>query len=759
MNDLLEQLRSSAPPPDAGYTQQLEDRLVAELTQMQDAARKEPEMLLQPSLPQTRRQNLRRALASPLMLAAALLIVIAAAWLFGPTLWRGNTHVALGPTRQALVGYSTITPDNAGQLTLVDTLGNGAVYQAAYSPDGTTLALAGSLGVWLYDADALNGDSRLLMTDVPATAVTFSPDGTVIASGHQNGDIHLWNASNGQPVDVSSSQAVLMDSAHDDRVNTLAFSPDGTLLASGSGSGGESGHNIMQLWDVARDAQLWVERESLHPVWSVAFRADGQAVAFDSGSSTQILTDYNNAASFYTVERTPTQAAAPHSVFLPDGTLVINEGPSLHFYQVERRNDAPLFVDDGRVQVGETTTNTAMLGHIGNIAASADGTQIVAGTTSGGVYVVDVETREVTTLREPDNAQVLSVAVSRSGQVAATFNDGQVRTFDLATGEAGEQLDSFDYAITNLMPFGDNQLATTAIGSTLRRWDVTSRAPLNTFRLDGHTVYDSDISADGTAYAYLTLDDGLLSYLYVRSLRDNTEVRIGNSTILDPTFSHDGQLVAGVAQQHSLIVADAATGTIKRTWDENRDDYWFSPVFSPNDTHLAVGRSGGITIFSLESEAPVLNFTVGAEDTVVSSLRYSADGRTLLAKVQPALERNIRNSYTVLEPQQENIQLLLLDAETGERIHDLTLPSPENNPDLYRTSEAHFSPDGALVAVLTSVQYGSMRVDLWNTTTGERLDVPALDEIDPLAVAFSTDGDLLMTGGWDGLVRLYAVAP
>ena len=58
-------------------------------------------------------------------------------------------------------------------------LGKGGITgEIAYSPDGTRLAVAGSIGIWLYDAQT--GEALDLLTGHTdrVLSVSFSPDGT-----------------------------------------------------------------------------------------------------------------------------------------------------------------------------------------------------------------------------------------------------------------------------------------------------------------------------------------------------------------------------------------------------------------------------------------------------------------------------------------------------------------------------------------------------------------------------------------------------
>ena len=80
-------------------------------------------------------------------------------------------------------------------------LGKSTINEICYSPDGTRLAVASSLGIWFYDTasyqveNSQNGEVTLLAGHSgEVISVAFSPDGETLASGGDNGEVHLWNS-------------------------------------------------------------------------------------------------------------------------------------------------------------------------------------------------------------------------------------------------------------------------------------------------------------------------------------------------------------------------------------------------------------------------------------------------------------------------------------------------------------------------------------------------------------------------------------
>ena len=119
-------------------------------------------------------------------------------------------------------------------------LGKGSINDLKLSPDGSRLAVATSIGVWLYRMHtsveiALFNEER---TNV--RTVAFSPDGKTLASGSRsrNGAIQLWDIDTGAHVSTIGKGI--------DGVEVLAFSEDGKRLASvGWGRG-----VLFHVWDV-----------------------------------------------------------------------------------------------------------------------------------------------------------------------------------------------------------------------------------------------------------------------------------------------------------------------------------------------------------------------------------------------------------------------------------------------------------------------------------------------------------------------------
>jgi WD40 repeat protein len=106
------------------------------------------------------------------------------------------------------------------------------------------LALAGSDGaVRLWDLEARRRLTILRTEmqqragyDARAVCLSFSPDGKMLAVGHVDGAIHLFDLTRGEEVKVKLR--------HEDMVSCLAFSPDGKTLASGGTD------TNLKLWDV-----------------------------------------------------------------------------------------------------------------------------------------------------------------------------------------------------------------------------------------------------------------------------------------------------------------------------------------------------------------------------------------------------------------------------------------------------------------------------------------------------------------------------
>ena len=98
-------------------------------------------------------------------------------------------------------------------------LGKGYINEIAYSPDGTRLAIASSIGIWIYDA--ATGEELDLLTGHTGyvESVSFSPDGSTIASGGGWDDdtVRLWEVNTGRHLRTLTG--------HTGAVLSVVFSP------------------------------------------------------------------------------------------------------------------------------------------------------------------------------------------------------------------------------------------------------------------------------------------------------------------------------------------------------------------------------------------------------------------------------------------------------------------------------------------------------------------------------------------------------
>jgi WD40 repeat protein len=169
-----------------------------------------------------------------------------------------------------------ITVANAHEVTQLAMLERGYASSLVWSPDGKTLAVASSVGVWLYNDTDLTSEPRLLTENVQTSSAAFSPDGTLLAVGTWDSTVQVWDVQTGQqlhlfqPVEPQFSLA-----------GEVAFSPDGTVIAAGHGDG------RIRLWDVTT-GEIRATLDQTCNMISLAYRPDGAVLASASFDNNRI---------------------------------------------------------------------------------------------------------------------------------------------------------------------------------------------------------------------------------------------------------------------------------------------------------------------------------------------------------------------------------------------------------------------------------------------------------------------------------------
>jgi WD40 repeat protein len=605
--------------------------------------------------------------------------------------------------------------------------GGGAVTSAVFSPDGMLVATGAQGGQVRVFATGTHRLLHVLKEGSPIARVAFSPDGNRLAAGTRDGRALLYDARTGRLERTIRTGAQVLD---------LVFAGAGRYLVTASPQ------NVLQIWDagtgelVRAASAPMSQRAASVPATArhLSVSLDGSRVA-DVLPADPVVRVYDVAGGAL-VASLEMPGEATGAGFSPDGRYLITTG---------RRN---AFVWDA-----QTWAQLHVLaGHeaaITDLAFAPDG-RVVTGSIDSSARIWDPATgASLATLTAAHRQKVLAVAFSHDGRTVATSSaDATARIWKSPFYAIPVLLAGHEDAVTGVSFSPDDELVLTAGADGFARlWSAVDPAlrPVGahqgaisavSYSPDGRLVLSG--GADGTARIWST-HGGLLQALpqggkvtraaFVSGGRevltagdDGTAKlwRVTDGKLLS-TFRHGAPVRGAVVVPSAGVVTAGDDGTVK-LWTRAGTLVWSRTHGSP----IAVVAAGGGAVATGAADGTVRLWRArdGAAQHVlrghgkaITALAFSRDGAMLASGSADSTVR-------------------LSDARSGRLRHRLA-------GHVYAITSVEFSPDGRYL--LSASVDGDARI--WSVETGATVRLLRFHVATVGQAAFSPNGSWVVTAG------------
>ena len=604
-------------------------------------------------------------------------------------------------------------------------LGKGAITEIEYSPDGTILAAAAFIGVWLYDVQT-GKELQLLATEpVAVESIAFSPDGTKLVSSGIGAPLSLW--------DVESGRLLRTFPIESDWSNQgVAFSPDGIIIA----SNGQIG--TVQLWnpDTGESIRTLEGQEAWGGLNCIQFSPDGKTLATGWLNGTICLWDVNTGTVKHT--RTEHEGWVITLEFFPDGkTLASGSG-------------------DRKIMLWDANTGNlirTLTGHIGrilDIAVSPHSNILIACDGHYEIRLWNLNTGEMLKRISEHWHAPRSVIFSADGSTFATGGPGTIYIWDVATTMKMRTLTNHTYIGAQAV-FSPTENTMAAGGfKAVHLLDADTGKLKRQYIGDAEYISTLAYSPDGTILAIGSSDDTLRLW----DMETDTVRLLPIDASGYPkgiTFSRDGELMACLiysnSENHlSIYIYRTASGkqlhSIKvythpgPSFLNNQGDLeiehsrWvYKIAFSPDGTTIASCASDkAIRFWDVENGTHLRK--LDTDGYHIGDIAFSPDGQTITG-----MSSGVIHQWNV---------------ETGKELQAMRIPG-----DLRGLNYSALSSDGTMAAI----GFGDGTVRVWDMANRTQLRVLKGHTASIHNVAFSPDRRTLASRSADATTLLWDIAP
>ena len=550
----------------------------------------------------------------------------------------------------------------------IEWFGKGRIYDMQYSPDGTRLAVATSLGIWIYDATTYQPLHFLKKHEDLVERIVFSPDGSLLASEERFDKIHLWDVNTGK-------HKYKLD--HRGGIKHFDFSADGQTLVTLS-MAGPSINTI--LYHVDTGAEKEVKSMDMNHIDFI----ESYHTTFDRNHNILATGRLDNTINLWDlVKGGHKKTLRGHKgglnclAFSPNGKTLASGGEG-EFIRGEdgnfRRDNGVFDVWDAVKGKRKHKFSRENMFDIWSVAFSPDGNLLAGGDQFGQIHLVDPNTGKYIKRLEGHSDEVEAISFRADMRTFASGSiDGTLYIWDVASGEKKLTIDGFVNPFTS-----DNSFGVSADGKTIATWggqgsclwnataDERRKTPIKS-SFGHHHLRGSPYDENGNFIVakkadWFTWDrgeveptvftlqspSGILSYAFSP---DRNRIIIGNAdgtfrmfdmnrrdyqkqyiaahkgSVVGVAYSPDGKTIVSASADKTIKLWDANTMTERQVFSGDMDALTDMALRPDGKTIAAVDNTATIYLWDMETGAQKKLHTAHAAGVI--SIAFSADGKRL----------------------------------------------------------------------------------------------------------------------------------